>query len=292
MRKFTLSFCAVLFIGSILFAQVQPTNASLENWTLVGTAFSNPDDWQTTNLDLTPIGVFETTTEQTTGAQDGASFARLITTDAAGMYTLPGMLTFGIINIANQTLTGGVPYTDRPEYFRGYYNYNSTGDLCGIGCYFTKWNGTSADTVAIGSFYSDVSTTAWTMFDILIDYQLSIAPDTMNIVISSSGTTPVIGSVLDVDNLYFEGLVLGVNEINGSKELAIYPNPSKDIFNITISNIKSVEVIDITGKVVYYSSYKNNVNNVKINLSDKEVGVYMVKIKTDSKVITKKLLLN
>ncbi len=290
MKKFILSFCAVLFIGSILFAQVQPTNASFENWTSAGT-YSNPDGWKSTNAD---IGlVFETTTEQTTGAQDGASFARLTTIDASGIYILPGILTFGIINIANQTLTGGVPYTDRPEYFRGYYNYNSTGDLCGIGCYFTKWNGTSADTVATGAFYSDVSTASWIMFDILIDYQLAIAPDTMNIIISSSGTTPVIGSVLDVDNLYFVGLVpVGLNKINGSEELTIYPNPSKDIFNITISNIKSVEVIDITGKVIYYSSYKNNVNNVKINLSDKEVGVYLIKIKTDSKVITKKLLLN
>jgi len=290
MKKRLLSLSVILVSASFSFAQVQPTNASFENWT-PATGFSNPDGWETTNYDIGAFQ-FETVTEQTTGAQDGASFARLTSVDVLGQFTLPGMLSYGIIDIVNATITGGVSYTDRPEFFRGYYNYNATGDMCGIGCYFTKWNGTSADTVATGVFYTDSSTTGWTFFDITITYQLPDVPDTMNIIISSSGTTPVIGSVLDVDNLYFEGLVTGKQDISFGNRLEIYPNPSKGIFNISANNITAFEVLDITGKVVYSASYTEDIDNVNIDMRKQEKGIYMLRLKTQSSIITRKLILD
>lgn len=292
MKKLLLSICFIFIALNVLFAQAQPANASFENWTPVGTAFSNPDSWSSTNLDAGILGVIETTTEQTTGAQNGNSFTRLTTIDAT-VYTMPGMITLGTLNIIAQTITGGMAYTDRPEFFRGYYNYTPAGaDMCGIGCYFTKWNGTSADTVAYGTFYSNAATTGWTMFDITITYLLPYAPDTMNIIISSSGTTPVIGSVLDVDNIYFEGLVVGKQSISNKNKLDIYPNPSRGIFNINAADISAFEVLDITGKVVYSASYQNNINNVNIDMRKQPKGIYMLRLKTKSSVITRKLILN
>ena len=63
--------------------------------------------------------------------------------------------------------------------------------------------------------------------------------------------------------------------------LVIYPNPVTDELRIdTDSKINSVQVIDLTGKMVYSSL----VNNHSINLSALPTGVYLVRINTDKGV--------
>ena len=72
--------------------------------------------------------------------------------------------------------------------------------------------------------------------------------------------------------------------------LSLYPNPVIDELKInTDSKINSVQVIDITGKMVYSSFV---VNNNSINVSALPSGVYLVKIDTDKGTKTERVVKN
>ncbi len=72
-----------------------------------------------------------------------------------------------------------------------------------------------------------------------------------------------------------------------ANSIALYPNPAKEYINVecTMSNVKSVEVIDVYGKVI------NTVNVIdnptRINVSGLANGVYFVRVTTDQGVATK-----
>ncbi|WP_299115356.1 aryl-sulfate sulfotransferase [uncultured Winogradskyella sp.] len=67
----------------------------------------------------------------------------------------------------------------------------------------------------------------------------------------------------------------------------IYPNPSNGIFNINSKlNIDKVEVYNTLGKKIYDTKLS------KVNLSEQIDGIYFLKIYSDSKVISKKIIKN
>ena len=68
----------------------------------------------------------------------------------------------------------------------------------------------------------------------------------------------------------------------------IYPNPSDGIFNISDSNIESIEVYDITGKLVMQQQV--NANNTTIDLTNKAKGVYTLKSYNGNNVSVSKLI--
>ena len=293
MKNITLIIAAILISGSLL-AQTQPLNPSFENWTTAAAGFDNPDSWTTTNLDLGFMGTFVNVTEETTGAQDGTSFIRLETKDP-GTGALPGVASLGIIDVANQTVTGGMPYTDRPEFFKGYYNYNGVnGDTCSLIAFFTKWDGTTRDTIGFSFFMTDANTSNWTMFTDTIYWDATSSPDTLNIIVASSSSEAMqVGSILDIDNLFFEGTVVGVEDNLSSEELFdIYPNPVKDVINVRINNGENAEITlyNTVGQQVYKTNTSTADN--KINVSQQNRGIYFIKVKLDNKVYTKKVFLN
>ena len=66
--------------------------------------------------------------------------------------------------------------------------------------------------------------------------------------------------------------------------VSIFPNPANDKLYITSNKIKSVEIFNFVGSKV--ATYGND--NI-INISDLSTGSYIVKVITDTKVITKKI---
>jgi PKD repeat protein len=77
---------------------------------------------------------------------------------------------------------------------------------------------------------------------------------------------------------------------NQSFSVNIFPNPSKSIFHISISEkISSLEVYDILGNKIYETSVLQNL----LDLSGKSKGIYFLHLKHDSKtVIFEKLIVN
>ncbi len=62
--------------------------------------------------------------------------------------------------------------------------------------------------------------------------------------------------------------------------LNIFPNPTKDLLNITLpdSSYKRVSIIDLAGQVLMTTPIENEVTSLTINISDLRGGFYFVKI--------------
>ncbi|MES2239029.1 MAG: YCF48-related protein [Bacteroidota bacterium] len=84
------------------------------------------------------------------------------------------------------------------------------------------------------------------------------------------------------------------NNINKSNIL-LYPNPTKDVINIAINELKNVStitLIDNLGKILTRQDNLNQKNNFKIDLSNKSKGLYIIKVQfTDNTIVNKKLIL-
>ena len=82
---------------------------------------------------------------------------------------------------------------------------------------------------------------------------------------------------------------LGVSQVVADNVVSIFPNPTSDIVNVkTLQsiNVKSIQVVDLTGKVV-----STNANKKSINISSLPKGVYMVNVEdTSGKVFSQKVI--
>ncbi|MGU3376443.1 T9SS type A sorting domain-containing protein [Chryseobacterium sp. M5A1_1a] len=87
--------------------------------------------------------------------------------------------------------------------------------------------------------------------------------------------------------LELPSLSLVANEIN-KKQVIIYPNPVKDIINISgASVISDVEIFDISGRKVFELK---KVNGSQINIKHLEKGTYLLKGIVDKQVYTLKMI--
>ena len=78
----------------------------------------------------------------------------------------------------------------------------------------------------------------------------------------------------------------GVNEENISENISIYPNPSNGMITIDGNNILSIRIYNTEGKEIYRG------NSSTFNFSKYQRGNYLVRIRTESGVLVKKLILN
>lgn len=86
--------------------------------------------------------------------------------------------------------------------------------------------------------------------------------------------------------------VTSVKDINNSPYIFIRPNPFKDVFFVdydNINNISSIKIIDINGKTISCRNEIEN-NSMKFDLSDKNKGIYFLKIITDKESFVKKII--
>ena len=77
----------------------------------------------------------------------------------------------------------------------------------------------------------------------------------------------------------------GVNEENISENISIYPNPSNGMITIDGNNILSIRIYNTEGKEIYRG------NSSTFNFSKYQRGNYLVRIRTESGVLVKKLIL-
>jgi len=85
----------------------------------------------------------------------------------------------------------------------------------------------------------------------------------------------------------------GINEAtSGINGVSIYPNPTTGIFTVELNNnaAKTVQVSDLTGRVVMTGS--SNTDKVNVNISSLANGIYYVKIQSNNAVETIKVVKN
>ena len=100
------------------------------------------------------------------------------------------------------------------------------------------------------------------------------------------------GVILKTDN--GAGITTGLPPAHSATNYAIsiFPNPSNGQFQIQLAGMENsveVKIFSLMGKEVYSSTY-HKVSAVIINFSPLNSGSYMVRIKTDSEVVVKKLV--
>lgn len=84
--------------------------------------------------------------------------------------------------------------------------------------------------------------------------------------------------------------VLSTDELNSDSEIKIYPNPVQNLLNIESGvQIRQIEITDLSGKTIYKKS-KINQNQFEIQTRNFSKGVYIIQIKTDKKLQTKKFI--
>ncbi len=88
---------------------------------------------------------------------------------------------------------------------------------------------------------------------------------------------------------------LGVdNIIRSIKLVQIYPNPNNGIFNLKIEkDIGSIEIFNIYGQIIYAKQFKKKTKNIseQIDLSNYIKGIYFLKVFTEKKVHTEKIII-
>ena len=74
---------------------------------------------------------------------------------------------------------------------------------------------------------------------------------------------------------------------NGVKGMMVYPNPAKDMLNITAENMRRITISNVLGQVVY--DREANSDNEVVNMSQYEAGFYLVRIATENGVAVKRI---
>ena len=82
-------------------------------------------------------------------------------------------------------------------------------------------------------------------------------------------------------------------EENSFSDFNVFPNPSNGMFYFETEVFKTIPVeiriTDLTGKLIFSGNFTNN-SKISLNLSEQPEGIYLAKIKSDTIIFYKKLL--
>ena len=103
------------------------------------------------------------------------------------------------------------------------------------------------------------------------------------------------GNSLFIDNVNIDFITSAPNISETNKDFSIYPNPSREEFNLSFINITgniNVSIIDSKGSLVLEDNFYNLSSTLekKIKLNKYLPGIYFVTVKTGEQVINKKLV--
>jgi len=169
----------------------------------------NFENWVNNNEEIPPwknyidIGFIIYTAEQSSDALQGSYAASLISKENFGQF-VPGLITLGDLDVVNQTLTGGIPYSDNPDGIGFFFKYLPSGvDTMFFAAFLTKWNSvySQTDTIAITGYFNSNVYDTYTKVNLPFMYSSAEIPDTLNIIFTSSGMSGNAGSRLYLDSI-------------------------------------------------------------------------------------------
>ncbi|MBI3135657.1 MAG: T9SS type A sorting domain-containing protein [Bacteroidetes bacterium] len=99
------------------------------------------------------------------------------------------------------------------------------------------------------------------------------------------------GAGCSVSSTFTVTYELGLNEGDNAYTISVYPNPARDVLNITVAdaNVTLISLMNIQGKVVYTDA--SGEKNVQLGLEDFAGGIYFVNIQTDKGISTEKIVI-
>ncbi|UOK42910.1 MULTISPECIES: T9SS-dependent M36 family metallopeptidase [Flavobacterium] len=88
---------------------------------------------------------------------------------------------------------------------------------------------------------------------------------------------------------------LAVDQFQNEKSIRVYPNPTKGLVNIAISDYSgelSIQVFDLNGRKVYSQDVNNFSIEGAIQLGNLQSGIYLIKVNGENINYTQKIILN
>ena len=206
MKKIILSAIAGSFLTITAFAQIP--NNSFESFTNMGT-YDNPVSWGTMNNTTNAMSVY--TAQKGTPGFPGASYLKL-TSKTMGPSVMNGIAVSGVLDSMTMMPKSGFAYAMRPINFTGRWQHMAS-NQGSITVTLTRWDMGTNSRVTVAAANQTLSGMAmsWANFTIPFTYVDAGNPDTCIIVLKASGSSPVNGDYLWVDNLTFSGFT-GINE--------------------------------------------------------------------------------
>jgi hypothetical protein len=80
----------------------------------------------------------------------------------------------------------------------------------------------------------------------------------------------------------------GINELSNTLNISVFPNPSIDIIKLIIPEKATIEILNINGQTI--KTILSNSESTSIDIVDLYSGVYIVRVKTDKEIATKKFI--
>lgn len=287
---------SIILVFAFISAKAQSVipNAGFENWTSMG-SYNNPDNWGTLNDFTAPLGVY-TCVKGTPGAV-GTAYLKLSSKSVLGIGVVPAVAVSGEIDINNFTAASGFAFSDRPQSLTGKWQYMANGSDHGyIAVLLTKWNtaNNTADTIAYMYYQLPGMVMSWANFTLPLTYISGNYPDSAMIAFSASGTSPVAGSYLYIDEIAFYGSVQGVKDHPHTSGIKIYPTPAKNTLNLDFNSMTlksfSIQVFDITGKLLKKDEFSSERSSVSVDISGLPNGFYYLKLLSSGKTFVKSFI--
>jgi hypothetical protein len=288
--KSNLLLLFVCLFASNVFAQTTVANMDFETWTSAPENLAAP--WATLNGLSTVTAPL--TTSKTTDSHSGTYAAKLETKLFSGIL-LSGLAVTGnfSLSIVNPTssLKPGRPFTGRPDSLTGYTKYTSVaGDSAIVVIMLSKWNTTTnrKDTLGTGVYTIYNTSTSYSRFSVALDYNSTLAPDSIVILSTSSaggGSTPAVGSV--GSTLFIDDFTLVYNPssiLTLDNAIVCYNTNQSVMFSDLFSG--SIEVIDLMGRTIFN---KTVVDTKQFDFPVQLSGVYVLKL---NNFYTKQIYIN
>ena len=249
MRKIYLLYILLFSFTPVVYAQNPLPNPGFENWTLNGNYY-NPDNWNTLNPNTIVLGIL-TATRAMPPDVHGGNLAIKLTTKVVFGLTANGIASTGtIITTPPYGVTGGIPFSGRPDSIAGWYKYLPQGTDSGFVQYLSL--DANNDTVAFVRWSApNANVTSYTRFSKALTYYSSNTPAIAQWILSSSrGSNPVVNSVIYLDDLELITNPVGITEDQPESDVRVYANLQTGM--MTVMNPSGLDllitVFDATGK--------------------------------------------
>ena len=87
------------------------------------------------------------------------------------------------------------------------------------------------------------------------------------------------------ETVYVKGAALSINQYNKQKQV-IYPNPASEIVSVANSEIKTIKLYNLSGKLI-----KSESGTTQFNVSDLTKGIYILKLFSEEHIYFEKLII-
>ncbi|MFM7903416.1 MAG: T9SS type A sorting domain-containing protein [Bacteroidota bacterium] len=279
--KLTSTTLLLLFIVVNTFAQNPTPNPGFENWSQTGNYF-NPDGWNNLNSQTAILGIL--TCSRVTAAADihTGTYAMKLTTRSVFGITANGIAsTATLITTPPYGVTGGIPYTLRPDSITGWYKYNPA-SASDSGFFQFVLQGAAGDTIGFVKLCTPNSAvSSYTRFSAPITYFSTATPTNSYWILSSSdGTNPVVNSALFVDDI---SLVFNpsssLNTPLQSNQILLPQNPVTDFIRLVDHHGFHSQILDLTGRTLLETQLNSSDQLLDINWLPE--GTYILSLRSN-----------